>query len=246
MSGWRHGVRLVAGRELSAYFDSPIAYIYAAVFLVLSGSHFMNAFFLAGVVDMGPWFETLPFLLIPFVPAITMRAWAEEQAQGTVELLLTLPLRTGHVIVGKYLAAWLYYLLVLAGSLPIVAMLAWLGAPDAGQIACGYLGAAALGGLFLAFGQCLSSLTRNQIVAFVLAGLLAAVLVFTGYGPVVEVVDGLVPGWQLGSMLADTVSCLPHYRAFADGVVGLDHVLYFAGLSALFLWLTQAGLQRLR
>ena len=244
--GWRHAVRLVAGRELAAYFDSPIAYIYAAVFLVLSGTSFMNTFFLAGVVDMAPWFDALPFLLIPFVPAITMRTWAEEHAQGTVELLLTLPLRTGHVVLGKYVAAWVYYILVLAGSLPIVVMLAWLGDPDVGLLACGYLGAVCLGGLFLAFGQFVSSLTRNQIVAFVLAGLLAAILVFSGYAPVVEILDGVVPDWQAGSLLAESLSCLPHYQAFAGGLVGLDHLLYFAGLSALFLWLTQVGLRRIQ
>jgi ABC-2 type transport system permease protein len=103
-----------------------------------------------------------------------------------------------------------------------------------------------LGGLFLAAGQFLSSLTRNQIVAFVLAGALAAVLVFSGYGPVVEVLDGLAPTWQPGSWLAATVSCLPHYRAFTDGLVGLDHLLYFGGLSALFQWLTVVGLRRLQ
>ena len=244
--GLWHGVRLVAGRELAAYFDSAIAYIYAAVFLVVSGTSFMNAFFLAGAVDMTPWFETLPFLLIPFVPAITMRTWAEEHAQGTVELLLTLPLRAGHVVLGKYVAAWIYYALVLAGSLPIVAMLAWLGDIDVGLIACGYLGALSLGALFLAVGQFVSSLTRNQIVAFVLAGLLAALLVFSGYAPVVEILDGMAPAWQAGSALSAALSCLPHYQAFTGGLVGLDHVVYFAALSGLFLWLTQVGLRRIQ
>ena len=240
------GARLVAGRELGAYFDSPIAYIYAAVFLVLSGTTFMNSFFLEGVVDMSPYFEVLPFLLIPFLPAITMRSWAEEHAQGTVELLLTLPLRPLQLVAGKFAAALLYYLAVLAGSLPIVAMLLWLGGPDLGLIAAGYLGALFLGALFLAFGQFLSSLTHNQIVAFVLSGLLAFLLVFSGHVRVVEIVDGLAPDWQPGTWLADSISCLPHYEAFARGVVGFDHVLYFLLMSAFFLWMTQVGLRRLR
>ena len=103
------GTRIVLGRELEAYFDSPIAYISAAVFLVLSCTTFMNSFFLNGIVDMSPYFEILPLLLIPFVPAITMRAWAEEHAQHTFELLMTLPLHSFQAVLGKYLAALCFY-----------------------------------------------------------------------------------------------------------------------------------------
>ena len=240
------GILLVVRRELGAYFDSPIAYITAAVFLVLAGTSFMNSFFLQGVIDMTPFFDTLPFLLIPFVPALTMRAWSEEHAQGTVELLLTLPLKPLQVVLGKYSAALFYYGLILAGSLPIVAMLSWLGAPDLGLIFSGYVGAFLLGALFLAFGQFLSSLTHNQIVAFALAALLASMLVFSGHPSVVEVIDGLAPTWQPGTVLADAVSCLPHYEAFVGGLIGLDHLLYFLLLSAFFLWLTQVGLRRIQ
>ncbi|MDA0336397.1 MAG: ABC transporter permease [bacterium] len=240
------GIRLVARRELGAYFDSPIAYITAAVFLVLAGTSFMNSFFLQGVIDMTPFYETLPYLLIPFVPALTMRTWSEEHAQGTVELLLTLPLQPLQLVIGKYGAALLYFALILAGSLPIVVMLSWLGAPDLGLILSGYLGAFLLGALFLAFGQFLSSLTHNQIVAFALATLLACFLVFSGHPSVVEVIDGLAPTWQPGTVMADAISCLPHYEAFVGGLIGLDHLLYFLLLSAFFLWLTQVGLRRIQ
>ena len=147
------GTRIVFGRELEAYFDSPIAYIYAAVFLVLSCTTFMNSFFLDGIVDMSPYFEILPFLLIPFVPAITMRAWAEEHAQHTFELLMTLPLHSSQAVLGKFLAALSFYALVLAGSLPIVLMLVFLGDPDLGLIFSSYLGALLLGAFFLSFGS---------------------------------------------------------------------------------------------
>ncbi|MBQ37593.1 MAG: ABC transporter permease [Gemmatimonadaceae bacterium] len=246
MAAMMTGVVLVARRELRAYFDSPIAYITAAAFLVLAGTSFMNSFFLQGVIDMTPFFDTLPFLLIPFIPALTMRTWSEEHAQGTVELLLTLPLQPLQVVLGKYGAALLYYGLILAGSLPIVAMLAWLGAPDLGLIFCGYLGALLLGALFLAFGQFLSSLTHNQIVAFALAALLASGLVFSGHPQVVEVMDGLWPAWQPGTVVAEALSCLPQYEAFVSGLIGLDHILYFVLMSVLFLWLTQVGLRRIQ
>ncbi len=240
------GSLLVARREVRAYFDSPIAYITAAVFLVLAGTSFMNSFFLAGVIDMRPFFDTLPFLLIPFLPALTMRSWSEEHAQGTVELLLTLPLQPLQIVVGKYGAALFYYALILTGSLPIVAMLVWLGEPDLGLIFCGYLGAFLLGALFLAFGQFLSSLTHNQIVAFALAALLASILVFSGDPRVVEVVDGLAPLWQPGTAISDSISCLPHYEAFVSGLIGVDHLLYFLLMSGFFLWLTQVGLRRIQ
>ena len=117
------GLNVVFSRELSAYFDSPIAYIYAAVFLVLSCTTFMNSFFLDAVVDMSAYFDVLPFLLIPFIPAITMRAWAEEHAQHTFEMLMTLPLHPAQIVLGKYAAALAFYAVVLVGSLPIVVML---------------------------------------------------------------------------------------------------------------------------
>jgi len=245
-AGWAAGCRLVAGRELRAYFDSPIAYIYAAVFLALSGSAFMNAFFLEASLDMSSWFERLPYLLIAFIPAMTMRSWAEEHAQGTVEILLTLPLKSAQIVVGKFLAAFAFYAIVIAGSVPILFMLLRFGAADVGMIAAGYLGALWLGAFFLAFGQFVSSLTHNQIVAFVLAALLASLFVFSGHPQVVEVVDGLAPSWEPGTWLATSLSVMPPYESFVQGMIGVGPLLYFAGMVGLFLWLTEIGLRRIR
>jgi len=238
------GTRIVFGRELEAYFDSPIAYIYAAVFLVLSCTTFMNSFFLDGIVDMSAYFEILPFLLIPFIPALTMRAWAEEHAQHTFELLMTLPLHSFQAVLGKYLAAFCFYALVLAGSLPIVLMLLFLGNPDLGLICASYLGALLLGAFFLAFGLFASGLTRDQIVAFVLAALCGFVFVLSGHENVVEVLDGLAPTWQLGTWLYESISVLPHYQAFGRGVIAFSDLLYFSLMSGFFIWMNQLSLQR--
>ena len=240
------GTWVVARRELSAYFDSPIAYIYATVFLVLSCTTFMNSFFLESIVDMSAWFSVLPFLLIPFVPAMTMRTWAEEHAQHTFELLMTLPLRPFQIVLGKYAAALIFYLIILAGSLPIVLMLMWLGDPDLGLIASSYMGAFLLGAFFLAFGLFVSGLTHNQIVAFVVAALMGFVFVFSGHEKVVEVLDGLTPAWQLGTWLLESLSVLPHYESLTRGVIGLDAVLYFALMSAFFIWMNEITLRRSR
>ena len=238
------GTRVVLGRELEAYFDAPIAYIYATVFLVLSCSTFMNAFFLNGVLDMSPYFEILPFLLIPFIPAITMRVWSEERAQRTFELLMTLPLQPLQLVLGKYLAALCFYLVVLMGSLPIVVMLLYLGNPDLGLIFASYAGACLLGGFFLAFGLFASGLTRDQIVAFVLAALLGFTFVVSGHEKVVEVLDGLTPVWQIGTYLYESISVIPHYETFGRGVVSLASTLYFVLMSAFFIWMNEVTLQR--
>jgi len=233
LAGCLWGLRVVFLRETSAYFDSSIAYVYAAVFLLLAHGIFMNSFFLDSVLEMGAYFHTLPYLLALFVPAITMRSWAEERSSGTFELVMTLPLRSFEIVLGKYLAALLFYLSVIAGSFVIVLMLLRLGEPDLGLIVASYLGAVCLGGFFLALGIFVSGLTREQIVAFVLGTFACALFVLSGHEKVVEVLDGLTPRSQLGSWLYRSVSVLPHYESFCRGVVSIADVGYF-GLTSLF------------
>lgn len=240
------GVRVVLVRELSAYFDSPIAYIGAAVFLVLSCTIFMNSFFLNGVVDMSAYFQVLPFLLIPFAPAIAMRTWAEERSQHTFELLMTLPLHSFQVVLGKYVAALGFYLIALLGTLPIVVMLLYLGDPDLGLILANYLGAFFLGAFLLSLGLFASGLTRDQIVAFALSALLGFFFVLSGHPRVIEVLDGLAPSWQVGTYLHESVSALPHYEAFGRGLISAADLLYFALMSGFFLWMNQLTLQQSR
>jgi ABC-2 type transport system permease protein len=237
------GVRLVAGRELGAYFDSSIAYVYSIAFVVLANSIFMNEFFLTGTVDMTGFFDLLPLLLAVFLPAITMRLWAEERKQRTIELLLTLPIRPSQAILGKYLAALALYGLFLVGSLPIVVMLYALGDPDGGLILSGYLGLAFLGAQFLASGMFLSALSGDQIVAFVTSTLLGFFLVLSGNDKVVAVLDGLAPLLNLGTHLYESISVAPHFDSFVRGVVDFHSVLYFSAMSAVFLWATSVVLK---
>jgi ABC-2 type transport system permease protein len=244
------GTLLIAQRELQAYFDSSIAYVYTIAFVILTNSIFMNEFFLTGSVDMGPFFDLLPLLLAFFLPAVTMRLWAEERRQRTIELLLTLPIRTIQAILGKYLAALGLYGLFLIGSLPIVLMLYVLGkrdgGVDAGLILAGYLGAVFLGGQLLAAGMFLSALSGDQIVAFVTSTLLGFFFVLTGNARVVSVLDGLWPSVQLGTLLYESVSVMPHYEAFVSGLVQASSIIYFTLMSALFLGLNGLVLRRVR
>ena len=226
----------IAARELGAAFDSPIAYVTAIGFVLLTNSTFMNEFFLSGRVDMTPFFDLLPLLYVLFLPAITMRSWAEERKTRTFEVLMTLPLTAFSVTSGKFLAAFALLCLWLTGTLPIVAMLAFLGEPDLGLISGGYLGALLLGALFLAFGLVLSALSSDQIVAFVLTALIGAVFVLTGEERVVAVLDGLAPDWAIGTWLFENASALPHFKELVRGVVRPSDVVYFLGLIVVFLW----------
>ncbi len=240
------GVLCVARRELGALLDSGVALIAAAAFALLASSSFMNEFFLSGRVDMAPWFERLPWLYLVFLPAISMRAWAEERRARTYEVLLSFPLTPLQLVLGKHLAAGAVLVLLLASSLPIAAMLSWLGNPDLGQIAGGYLAAFAAGELLLALGLALSSLCRDQITAFVLSVLASAGLVLSGSERVVAVLDGLAPVLAAGSLLRDHISLLPPYERLAHGLVDLPALAYFVVGTALALWANAVAVTRLR
>ncbi|MFA5160148.1 MAG: ABC transporter permease subunit, partial [Candidatus Omnitrophota bacterium] len=159
---------IILNRELVAYFNSPIAYIFMIIFTLLNGGLFMTQFFLVGRVDMRAFFYTLPFFLSVFLPAVSMRLWAEEKRGNTQELLLTFPMQPHELVLGKFFASFLFYLITLACTFPIPVMLAALGRPDTGAILSGYIGAAFLGGFFLAIGTLVSGFYRDQIVAFIL------------------------------------------------------------------------------
>lgn len=232
------GVRLVAARDLGSMFDVGIAYVYAIGFCLLANSIFMNEFFLTGTVDMTPFFNQLPLLFAFFVPAISMRTWAEERKQRTIELLLTLPLSPAQAVTGKFLASLAVVTLFLASSLPIPIMLGVLGEPDVGQLVSGYVGAFLFGALFLALGGLLSALSSDQIVAFVGSTLVGFLLVLSGDERVVSVLDGLFPSAALGTKVEDLISVLPPYHALVRGVIELSSLCYFLAFTAFLLMAT--------
>lgn len=240
------GIGVVFARELGALFDSASAYVYLAAGVLVLSARFMNEFFLTGRLDMTPLFDDLGLLSVVLLPAITMRMWAEDKKARTFELWMTLPLAPIQVVLGKYFAALALYALFLAGTLPVPLMLAALGDPDPGLIIAGYLGALCLGALFLALGLFFSSLTSDQIVAFVASALVALVFLGTGEPRFVAVVDGMLPALGLGSLLEGTLSALPHYQRFVRGLVDPAALVYFLGLSAAFLWLNEQAVVRNR
>src|SRR5664279_6055438 len=164
-------ILIIAGRELRAYFATPVATVFIVIFLILQGALTFNLgqFFDRGIADLNPFFSFIPWVFLLLIPAITMRLWAEERRLGTIELLLTLPIRQTQAVVGKFLAAWAFCAIALALTFPFVITVNYLGRPDNGVIACGYLGALLVAGSFLSVGAALSALTKNQVIAFVLA-----------------------------------------------------------------------------
>lgn len=240
------GTLRIAGREIGASFDSGIAPVYATAFALLANTIFMNAFFLGGVVDMTPYFERLPLLFAVFLPAVSMRLWAEERRARTAELLLTLPVQPSQAILAKHLAALALLVLFLATSLPIPFLLGVLGLPDTGRIVAGYLGALLLGSAFLALGSLASAITKDQIVAFVLTAVVLCALVLSGDARVVAILDGLRPELAAGTWLQAGVSVTPRYETLVRGLLGLGAVVHFGLLTLLGLWGTALVLRRNR
>ncbi|MBU8869280.1 MAG: ABC-2 transporter permease [Gemmatimonadales bacterium] len=235
------GTITIFRREFAAYFNSPIAYIFIIAFLVLNTGLFMTGFFLAGNADLRSFFGNLPIFLIFFIPAVSMRLWAEDKRLGTFELLMTLPLKASQVMLGKYFAALAFYLVALAGTLPLPIMIATLGNPDMGALWSGYFGSALLGALYLGIGTFTSGLMRDQISAVIL-GIMACFMIFVvGIPGVAATVDGWLPGF--GSFLQNYVGLSSHFEMMLRGVVSLGDLTYFLGMTALFLTLNALWLE---
>ena len=234
---------IILKRELKSYFYSPIAYVFSVIFIVLNAGIYMFHFFFFGTVDMRAFFSTLPLVLgIVFIPAISMRLWSEEIKLGTVELLLTLPMRTEEIVLGKFLASFLFYLFALSGTLAIPVLLIFLGRPDFGPIIGGYFGAVMLGAFFLSVGIFISSFFADQIVSLIITSLACGFLVLAGWQYVPMIIDGWIPG--LGSFLDNYISVSRHFSDIERGVIDIKSIIYFLSFTALFLYLNAKVLER--
>ncbi len=234
-------VFIIFRREFRSYFDSPIAYIFLIVFLLLTAGWYMTAFFLMGNADMRSFFGNLPLFNLFFLPAVTMRLWAEDNRIGTMEMLMTLPMKSWHIVMGKYLASLAFYGLGLLGTITIPITLTMIGSPDMGAIVAGYLGSFLLGAFFLAVGIFVSGLFKDQITAFVVSLIVCFFFYLVGDGTVAQTVDGWVSG--VGSFLQRFVGLTTHYADIQRGVVDLRNLIYFVSMSALFLVLNTLALE---
>ncbi len=183
----------IAKRELGAYFSSPVAYVFTCFFLLLSASFtfFLGGFFPRNEASLVSFFLWHPWLYMFLVPAVGMRLWSEERRQGTLELLLTMPITVQQAVLGKFLAGWLFLGLALLLTFPMVITVAALGDPDGGVIACAYVGSFLMAGGFLAISSMTSSLTRNQVISFIVAVVICFLLILAGWPPVTGVLTNL-------------------------------------------------------
>jgi ABC-2 type transport system permease protein len=224
-------------REFASYFATPLAAVFLVIFLALAGAFtfYLGGFYEAGQADLQPFFRFHPWLYLLLAPAVAMRLWAEERKAGTLELLLTLPLAPWQAVLGKFLAAWAFLGLALVLTAPMWITVAWLGDPDNGVIAAGYIGSWLMAGAFLAIGGALSAATRSQVVAFVLTVVVCLVLLLAGFPMALDLVRGWAPQAWVDAFAG--LSFLTHFQAISRGVLDLRDAVYFllcigAGLAA--------------
>lgn len=222
-------------RELKAYFVSPIAYIVTVIFLIVSGWFFFSPFFLVGRADLRDFFSLLPVVLVFFIPAITMRMFSEEYSTGSFEIINTLPVTSIDILASKFLAAFIFVLVMLAPTVAYPLTISGLGDLDWGPVIGGYLGSILLAGLYTAVGIFASSLTKNQIVAFISA---MAICFF------LYIIDKIV--FLLPTFLADLLEFLGadyHFRNFERGLIDSRDVVYFLSLTAAALFGSYLSIQ---
>ena len=237
MSAWTN-INAIVKRELGGYFTSPIAYVFLVIFLLLTGflTFTAGAFFERGEASLGAFFAWHPWVYLVLVPAVGMRLWAEERRAGTLELLLTLPVTAWQAILGKFLASWVFLAIALALTFPVAVTVNVLGEPDNGAILAGYLGSLFLAGTYLAITCLTSAMTRNQVIAFILAVVACLFLILAGFSPVTD----LLVRWASPAVV-DTVaafSVVTHFDGFQKGVVDSKDLLFFLSVIGYSLFAT--------
>lgn len=229
-------VMAILRRELLSYFSTPVAYVFIAIFLVLSAAFtfYLGGFYERGQADLKSFFVFHPWLYLFLVPAVSMRLWAEERKSGTIELLLTLPVQVHQAVLGKFLAAWLFIAIALFMTFPLWLTVNFLGDPDNGVIVAAYIGSLLMAGGFLAIGSCLSALTRNQVVAFILSVVVCFLFMLSGMDLVLDVFRGWLPQSLVDAIAS--LSFMTHFNAISRGVIDLRDLLFYLLVIAAWLW----------
>lgn len=221
---------VIMNRELSSYFTSPIAYIVGALFLIITGVFFFPTFFINRRADLRNFFSLLPIIFCFFIPALTMRIFSEEKRSGSIETLMTLPVKVSQIVLGKYLASLISSLVLLLPTLFYVITCCVFGKPDFGPIIGGYLGAIFLAAAYCSIGIFASSVTKNQILSFFIALAICGILTVLGVFAI------FMPGSLVN--ISTFISSESHFESISRGIIDSRDVLYFISLTAIFLALT--------
>ncbi|MCA1779708.1 MAG: ABC transporter permease subunit [Xanthomonadaceae bacterium] len=223
----RGNLSVILKRELASYFATPVAYVFIVIFLLMAGAFtfYLGNFYEREIADLQPFFQFHPWLYLFLVPAIGMRLWAEERKYGTIELLLTLPITAGEAVLAKFLAAWLFVGLALVLTFPIWLTVNLLGNPDNGVVLTGYLGSWLMAGGFLAISACLSAVTRNQVVAFILSVVVCFGFLLSGLPMILDAFRGWLPQAVVDAIA--NLSFLSHFNSISRGVIDARDLVYF-------------------
>ena len=224
--------------EIKGYLVSPVAYVFIIIFLVLTGffTFMMSNFFAAGEASLRTFFFWHPWLYLVLVPAIGMPLWAEERRLGTVELLFTMPVTAFEAIISKFLAAWLLIFIALVLTFPMVITVLFLGSPDKGTIICGYLGSFLVAGTYLAIASFTSSITKSQVVSFIISVIICMFLILAGWPPVINMLVNWAPAELVRSV--SLCSVMPHFENMQRGIIDLRDIVYFFSMIFFYLFLT--------
>ena len=230
-------IKTITKRELSAYFASPVAYVFIVIFLLLAGffTFMAGQFFQRNQADLTAFLMWHPWLYLFLVPSVGMRLWSEERRMGTMELLLTMPITAWQAIVGKFLASWLFLIIALVLTFPVVITVNYLGHPDNGVIFCGYIGSILLAGSYLAISCLTSALTRNQVVSFIISVVICLLLILVGFPPVTDLLREAAP--RLVDFVA-AFSVMTHFEGFQKGVLDSRDIIFFLSIIGFSLFTT--------
>jgi len=238
MRGAWSNVWTIVKRELVGYFDSPVAYVFIVIYLLLAGffTFTFGAFFDRGEASLTAFFMWMPWLLLFLVPALGMRLWSEERRSGTIELLLTFPVTPWQAILGKFLASWIFIAIAMALTFPVWITVNWLGDPDNGVIVAGYIGSWLLAGAYLAVSCLTSAITRNQVVSFILSVVICLGLVVVAFAPVTDLLARWAAPWLVEAVAGFSV--LTHFDGFQKGVIDSRDFVFFASVIGFALFVT--------
>ncbi len=231
-----NNIFIISKREFTSYFATPVAYVFIVIFLVMTGvfAFYLGNFFERGQADLYPFFLYHPWLYLFLIPALSMRLWSEERKSGTIELLVTLPISITEAVLGKFLAAWAFTAIALALTFPIWITVNYLGTPDNAVIFASYLGSILMAGAFLAIGSCISAITRNQVIAFVISVVLCFGFILSGFPLVLDFFSSWAP-LTIVNAISD-MSFLTHFGAIARGVIDLRDLIFFASFIGCWLF----------
>jgi len=223
-------------REFQNYFATPVAYVFLVVFLALTGvfTFYLGGFFERGQADLLPFFNYHPWLYLFLIPALSMRLWAEERKSGTIELLMTLPISTSEAVLGKFFASWAFTGIALALTLPMWITVNYLGDPDNLVIFASYLGSFLMAGAFLAIGSCISAITSNQVIAFVVAVVICFLFILAGFPLVLDFFSSWAPQMMIDAI--SSLSFLTHFSSIAKGVIDMRDLIFFVSFMGCWLF----------